>query len=291
MHLDVPIPPVVSSTSVNTVCSIQLWRIKFTRPSFVQIEHLVKVLLQGSDVLKPNDTQTLCMLAITEIEHVQVDYPTSSVYTLGHLLSRSTPCQCWYSQILCGLSYIIIDNTIQKLLELGPNTLLAKIDIRNTIRLLPVHPADCHLLNMEWNKYIYINICLPFGLWSASKLFNTLADLLARIAEQQGVSLSLHYLDDFFTMGPASSTPCQENLAPRSMLRTRYSSCSREGWGTLNLPYVSWHSHWHISHGNKDTWRLVTMNPEWSIELAWKKATKKPNIGLLQHATKVVNQV
>ena len=31
---------------------------------------------------------------------------------------------------LCGLFYITIDNTIQKILELGPNTLLAKIDIK-----------------------------------------------------------------------------------------------------------------------------------------------------------------
>ena len=32
-------------------------------------------------------------------------------------------------------------------------------------------------------------------------------------SEQRAVSLSLHYLDDFLTMGPASSTLCQENLS------------------------------------------------------------------------------
>ena len=34
-HLDALIPPVTLSTFVTTVCAIQLWSIKFTRPSFV----------------------------------------------------------------------------------------------------------------------------------------------------------------------------------------------------------------------------------------------------------------
>ena len=51
---------------------------------------------------------------------------------------------------LCGLSYITVDTAINKILELGPNTLMAKVDIKSAFRLLPVHPADRHLLAMEW---------------------------------------------------------------------------------------------------------------------------------------------
>ena len=51
---------------------------------------------------------------------------------------------------LCGLSYITIDDAINGILRSGPNTLLAKIDIKSAFRLLPVHPADRHLLAMEW---------------------------------------------------------------------------------------------------------------------------------------------
>ena len=50
---------------------------------------------------------------------------------------------------LCGLSYITVDDAINKILELGPNTLMAKIDIKSTFRFMPVHPADRHLLAME----------------------------------------------------------------------------------------------------------------------------------------------
>ena len=62
---------------------------------------------------------------------------------------------------LCGLSYITVDHAINKILELGSNTLMAKIDIKSAFRLLPVHPADRHLLAMEWQNKIFIDtFCL-----------------------------------------------------------------------------------------------------------------------------------
>ena len=95
---------------------------------------------------------------------------------------------------------------------IGPNTLLAKLDIKSAFRLLPVHPTDRHLLGMEWHNSIYLDTCLPFGLRSAPKLFNILANLLEWITSKRGVSVCLHYLDDFLTMGPPTSNCCQSNL-------------------------------------------------------------------------------
>ena len=89
---------------------------------------------------------------------------------------------------------------------------MAKIDIRNAFCLLPVHPADRHMLGMRWNGEVYIDTCLPFGSRSAPKLFNILAEFLAWIAQQHKVSFLIHYLDDFLTMGPPSSLSCQHNL-------------------------------------------------------------------------------
>ena len=69
-----------------------------------------------------------------------------------------------------------------------------------------MHPADRHLLAMKWRNGIYIDGSIPFGLRSAPKLFNNLlADVLEWIAQQQGVSFIIHYLDDFLTMDPPSS--------------------------------------------------------------------------------------
>ena len=39
-----------------------------------------------------------------------------------------------------------------------------------------------------------------------------MADLLAWILEQQGVSILMHYIDDFLTMGCPMSPECQLNL-------------------------------------------------------------------------------
>ena len=41
---------------------------------------------------------------------------------------------------LCELHYIIIDDAIQKMVKLGPGSLLTKIDIQCAFRLLPIHP-------------------------------------------------------------------------------------------------------------------------------------------------------
>ena len=112
-------------------------------------------------------------------------------YPNGHSVNNGIP------KHICSLSYCTVEDAIAKILETGPNILLAKLDIKNAFHLLPVHPADRHLLAMEWNDQVYIDTCLPFGLWSAPKLFIILADLLSWIAIDKGVSFFVHYLDDF----------------------------------------------------------------------------------------------
>jgi len=95
---------------------------------------------------------------------------------------------------------------------LSPHTLMVKGDIKRAFRMLLVHPAEWNLLAMEWGNHIYIDGCLPFGLHSASKLFNVLADFLSWIVQQKGTSHILHYLDDFLLIGPPCSPKCKHNL-------------------------------------------------------------------------------
>ena len=116
------------------------------------------------------------------------------------------------SSHLCSLSYITGDDAIHQILQTGKGTLLAKVNIKSAFRLLPVHPADRHLLGMKLGKTIYIDTCLPFGLHLVPRLFNILADLLSWSAQQSGVSFVVHYLDDFLTMGPPMSEKCGNNL-------------------------------------------------------------------------------
>ena len=127
------------------------------------------------------------------------------------------------SKPLCSLSYITVDDALEEICRTGSDCLLAKIDIKSAFRLLPVHPADRHLLGMEWRDLVYINSCLSFGLWSAPRLFNVLADL-SWIVKSRGVSFSIHYLGDILMIGPAASlvsaepkTTCSELGVPLAL--------------------------------------------------------------------------
>ena len=53
------------------------------------------------------------------------------------------------------------------MLQLGKGSEMAKIDVRQAYRNVPVHPRDRHLLGMEWQGRVLIDGALPFGLRSA----------------------------------------------------------------------------------------------------------------------------
>ena len=61
---------------------------------------------------------------------------------------------------------------------------------------------------MEWDGKIYVNPCLPFGLRSAPKTFNAVADALCWCLQQAGIRFVLHYLDDYIIVSPPNSSEC-----------------------------------------------------------------------------------
>ena len=159
---------------------------------------------------------------------------------------------------LCSMSYITTDHAISTILALGRGTLLAKIDVKSAFRLIPVNPSDRHLLAMKWRDNIYVDTCLPFGLRSAPKLFNIMADLLAWILEQQGVSTLMHYLDDFLTMGHPHTPECQHNLdilIHTSVQSTEYPPSHPKGRRPHPLPRLPGHYVRYNPHGGSPTRR------------------------------------
>ena len=69
----------------------------------------------------------------------------------------------------CSLSYVSVDDVAKHVLELGPGTRMAKVDIRSAYRHVPVHPDDRPLLGMQWRGHICVDKALPFGLRSAPR--------------------------------------------------------------------------------------------------------------------------
>jgi len=142
---------------------------------------------------------------------------------------------------------------------------------------------------MQWHKQVYVDSCLPFGLRSAPKLFNILADLVSWIATHKGISCILHYLNDFLLVGPPQSPTYQHNLETFLHLCSDLGIPEKiEGLSLSFLGIII------------DTHRMETRLPEEKITriqdtlekwLAKKSATKRKIlslVGQLQHATKVV---
>ena len=197
---------------------------------------------------------------------------------------------------LGSLKYITIDDVINYIVRMGWGTHLAKIDIKSAFRFLPVHAADRHLLGVQWKGAVFVDTCLPFGLRSSPKLFNTLADLLAWIMRQHGVQPLLHYLDDFLTVGPPNSNICQQNLdtikqvcdilgVPLALEKVEGPATSLSFLGIM-LDTAAMEA----KLPQEKLLRLQLLVTEW---LDKSKATKRDILSLvghLQHATKVIRQ-
>ena len=80
---------------------------------------------------------------------------------------------------LCSLEYMTVDDVAHIVHQIGRDALLAKIDIESAYRLIPVHPQDRPLQAVRWQTHTYVDPMLPFGLRSAPKIFNAVADALA----------------------------------------------------------------------------------------------------------------
>ena len=168
---------------------------------------------------------------------------TDLSYPSGGSVNDGIPSQ------LCSLTYVTIDDAILNILKSGRNTMLAKIDIKSAFRLLPVHPADRHLLGVRWREAIYLDHCVPFGLRSAPKLFNVLADLLAWIMEYSGVTYLIHYLDNYLTMGPPHSAVCHGHIHICTC-RTGCTLSTRQIRRSFNIPHIPGHCIKYCTHGN-----------------------------------------
>ena len=86
----------------------------------------------------------------------------------------------------CSLTYTSVDEAANASVELGRDTLLARLDIQAAYRIIPLHLTDRWLLGKDWSGEVYIDTVLPFGLRSALKVFSAVADALEWIMRKQG---------------------------------------------------------------------------------------------------------
>ena len=195
---------------------------------------------------------------------------------------------------LCSVSYASVEDAISAVMRLGQGSKLAKFDLENAYRLIPVHPDDRPLLGIRWKGVTYIDGALPFGLRSAPKLFTAVADALLWIMGQRGVREALHYLDDFLVVGPPGSERCGEDLQccleVCRGLGVAVAPQKTEGPSTrLTFLGIEIDTMEMVVRLPRDKLvRLRTLIGEWKGKKCCRKRQLLSLIGLLQHASKVV---
>ena len=103
------------------------------------------------------------------------------------------------------MSCTSLDDVDGLIRTLRPRTQLVNIDLKDTYRIVPVHPYGQYLLAVRWGRKVYGDLCLPFGLCLATKIFMAVADALAWALYCQGMRYFLHYLDNFLFIGAPDS--------------------------------------------------------------------------------------
>ena len=99
--------------------------------------------------------------------------------------------------------YELLDDCVTIIREIGPGCLVAKADIKDAFRIIPIHPADHRLLGMSWQGQFYVDRCLPMGCSTSCRTFEHFAQALQWIlATKFRVPYLSHILDDLLFSTP-----------------------------------------------------------------------------------------
>lgn len=97
-----------------------------------------------------------------------------------------------------AVQYDTIDLIIQLVQNYGENCLMAKTDIEDAFRIIPVNPADYHLLGFSWENEFYFDRCLPMGASSSCQIFERVSVALQWVMQSKYKAGAMsHILDDF----------------------------------------------------------------------------------------------
>ena len=134
-----------------------------------------------------------------------------------------------------------MDDAISYILALGWQTQLVKINLKDVYHILPIHPGDRQLLGTDWEGQVYVDLCLPFGLRSAPKIFTAFADTLEWVLHHCRVRHLIHYLDDFLILEPLSQG---KSIRPFELFWMSWQSFRFRShclnWKARVLPFVFW---------------------------------------------------
>lgn len=99
------------------------------------------------------------------------------------------------------VQYDTLDSIVSLVQFFGEGTLMAKSDIKDAFRIVPINPLEYHLLGFTSEKKFY---CLPMGASSSCKIFEELSQALVWVNRYKASGIS-YILDDFFFIASSAS--------------------------------------------------------------------------------------
>lgn len=113
-----------------------------------------------------------------------------------------------------SVRYETFDDVVKLVVYHGAGALIAKCDIADAFRIIPVNPADYHLLGFKLcDKYYFYDKVLPMGCRVSCQIFEEFSKAVRFI-----VKAKFHFdsitgiLDDFILVGKAGTSQCMRGL-------------------------------------------------------------------------------
>ena len=114
------------------------------------VDDYLAVELVAGRILGPIDPNKLCNVHISRFGVIP---KPNQVGKWRLILDLSSPKEAsindGISKALCFMSYTSTDDAVEKILQLGYECLLAKVDVEQAYRKIPVHPDDRPVLAMS----------------------------------------------------------------------------------------------------------------------------------------------
>lgn len=105
------------------------------------------------------------------------------------------------------------DHVASLVLQSGQHSLIAKADIEDAFRIIPISPLDYHKLGFTFQGHYYFDTVLPMGASSSVSIFESFSKAIQWIMQHSlKVRRVSHIIDDFIFVGSPASRECHEAL-------------------------------------------------------------------------------
>ena len=102
-----------------------------------------------------------------------------------------------------SVHYATVADAIRLIKFAGPGCFLAKNDVKNAFRIIPIRPSDHYLLGMKWRGIYYFDCCLPMGAASSCKPLKFLVLRFNGLLNTGSISNMFYiYLMIFYSLRP-----------------------------------------------------------------------------------------